>query len=123
MRLDRQPEGLESANQRILVDPGERIEVRLRPAAGNGTIVVRADDGGVINGRSLRPQVELSAEAPSFTFAPGGHRGLYTVTISRGKELQVLEFWVGNEAPTGRPGPQRVITLPTNLVTEGSEPR
>ncbi|MCC7073297.1 MAG: hypothetical protein IT383_18415 [Deltaproteobacteria bacterium] len=112
---------LESANRRVLLVPGEHIEIRLRPSTSGAAVTVRADDGGVINGLQLQPQVELPAATTSFAFAAGGHRGLYTVTITRGDELQILEAWVGNEAPTGRAGPPRQIELPRNIVADTSE--
>jgi len=74
---------LESANRRLLLAPGERIEVQLHPSTSTSAVTVRADDGGVINGLQRQTQVELPTNTTSFSFTAGGHRGLYTVTVTR----------------------------------------
>jgi hypothetical protein len=112
---------LESANRRVLLEPGERIEVQLHPSTSKSAVTVRADDGGAINGLQRQTQVELPTNTTSFSFTAGGHRGLYTVTVTRGDDVQILETWVGSEAPTGRAGPPRHIELPRNIVAETSE--
>ncbi len=82
---------------------------------------MRADDGGKINGSTLGPELTLAPGTTSFTFVPGLHRGLYSVSVTRGTNFQVLEFWVGHEATQGHAGPPRQIRPPERLVAVGDE--
>ena len=108
------------ATERVYLVPNEAVRVPLNRAALSAAapVVLRADHGGVLEGRALSPQVELPAGAEAFTFHAGGHRGRYTVSVSQGLHSETLEFWVGEEPPRGRPGPARVFTAPSNISAD-----
>lgn len=104
------------ATERVYLAPGEAVRVPLnrKMLAAGSPVVLRADHGGVLEGRALSPQVELPAGADSFTFHAGGHRGRYTVSVSQAARSETLEFWVGEEPPRGLPGPPRTFTAPAD---------
>jgi len=108
------------ATERVYLRANDQVRVPLNRSSlrTDRPVVLRADNGGVIDGRSLSPQVELSGDAAAFSFHVGPHRGLYTVTVSQGPRTETLEFWVGEPSPVGRAGPPRTITSPASLSTE-----
>lgn len=107
------------ADQRIQLNPNETVEVRLdrREVDPSRPLTIRADDGGVIDGRNLQSEVLFAAGAipQSFTFTLGKDRGLYVVSIIQGDYIERLEFWAGAPLPKGAAGPQRNITPPEVL--------
>lgn len=108
------------ATERVYLRANDQVRIPLNRAAllADSPIILRADNGGVIDGQALSPQVELPTDAASFIFHVGAHRGLYSVTVSQGSRTETLEFWVGEPTPVGQPGPVRTITPPAALSAE-----
>lgn len=104
-----------ASDRRILLSPNERVVIRLNAAEVNHSapVVLRADNGGLINGRPLSPQVTLKSPELSFAFQAGADRGLYSVSVQQaGHDTETIEFWVGIESPRGAPGPVRQFPAP-----------
>jgi len=96
---------------RILVERNEVLKIRLMLNGfdANRPIRIDADNGGSLN-RKLGPLVlQPSGEDIEFQYAIGGHKGRYTLLITQGHRQELLEFRVGPEPPTGKPGPVRVF--------------
>ena len=103
-------------DRRIQLNPNETVEIILprHLITGSLPVTIRSEDGGVVDGRDLTPEMTFeSGHIPeSFRYTVGRHRGLYVVSIYYGQEIQRLEFWAGEPLPLGKPGPSRNITPP-----------
>jgi len=117
--IRRDAEGHETSedvtDRRILLKRNERVIVQLTHAqiSGNTPVVLRADNGGLIEDRAKSPEVTIdpTGEGATFAFQAGGDRGLYTVSVAQeGRDVQIIEFWVGDESPRGAAGPERHFT-------------
>lgn len=86
------PRPVHPASERVYLGAGEAVRIPLSrmASASRSPVVLRADHGGVLEGASLSPQVEIPADAASFTFQAGEHRGLYTVSVSTGTRTEIL---------------------------------
>lgn len=95
--------------ERISLLPGEtvRLQVALISAAPGHAFTVETGHGGNINGTRGLAAVTPRNGRIEFTFSAGGHRGKYPVFIYQGNRQEVLDFFVGDEAPTGQAGPAR----------------
>jgi hypothetical protein len=109
-----------ASDRRTLLAANERVEIELDPASFDTTspVILRADNGGLLDDQPLRPQMTLApSDGPRrFAFRAGGYPGRYTVEVRQGSSFETLEFWVGPPKPLGRAGPARQISLPSNLV-------
>ncbi len=106
---------------RILAQPGETFSIQLAVSNGKPSepLRVSAEMGGVIDGkRGPFERKQLGTTPVNLTFAVGKARGRYLLEVRNGHESKFLEFWVGEEPPQGKSGPQRSFTAPTNLATE-----
>lgn len=105
----------EGETGRILASPGESFNVRLslKNTTATNALRVSAGMGGLIDGRGT-PLVRQRLGDPnlSLTFTVGTTRGRYLLEMQIGQETKFLEFWVGDEAPQGKPGPQRTFAAP-----------
>lgn|GEM_PF-6171324 len=103
-------------DRRIQLNPNETVEIILPKhlITGSLPVTIRSEDGGVVDGRSLTPEMTFeSGHIPeSFHYTVGRHRGLYVVSIYYGQTIERLEFWAGEPLPQGKPGPSRNITPP-----------
>jgi len=63
-------------------------------------IAVQAEDGGLLLGESAQGQIALDAQCRApVRFKVSAYDGMHRVTLRRGGESRVLEFWVGAEPP------------------------
>ena len=108
-------------DRRIQLNPNETVEIVLPKHLLNSTlpVTIRSEDGGVVDGRSLSPEMTFeSGHIPeSFHYTVGRHRGLYVVSIYYDQTIERLEFWAGEPLPLGEPGPSRNITPPERQET------
>jgi hypothetical protein len=64
------------------------------------TIVVEAKDGGNFGGEALAQILKLDEQRRvAFTFHADTQPGIYRVSLRRGAEEAVLNFWVGEQLP------------------------
>lgn len=64
------------------------------------SIRVQAEDGGLLQGRAAQGSVAVGSDhRASVAFQTAANDGLYRVTLRRGGECRVLQFWVGPEPP------------------------
>ena len=103
-------------DRRIQLNPNDTVEIVLPKHLLNSTlpVTIRSEDGGVVDGRDLTPEMTFEAGhiPEAFRYTVGRHRGLYVVSIYYGQEIQRLEFWAGEPLPQGMPGPSRNIVPP-----------
>jgi hypothetical protein len=109
--LDQSIYTLESAEERIYLNANETASVHVHLSQANGIVRLRAPEGGLIEGRrtlefdTTQQGAQQGADI-SVTFDPGDDTGAFHVEISDDRTSEtVAEFWVGPEAPLGRPGP------------------
>lgn len=71
------------------------------PGANPGDVIdVETEDGGLLQGAGSQGTVVVnSARRAPVDYRAGGQDGLYRVTLRRGGETRVLEFWVGRPPP------------------------
>jgi hypothetical protein len=98
---------LGSSDERIYLNANESASVGVQLSPGNGVVRLRAPEGGSINGqRKIEIDTDQQGRNLSFTFNPGNDTGAFYIEISDNRTTEtVAEFWVGPEAPLGRPGP------------------
>jgi hypothetical protein len=89
--------------QRIYVQPSEQIPVQVAYPEGNPgeTVTIEAEDSGRVVG--TKGWVSLGRldeqRALSFVFQVSDNLGTHRVLLRRGRDVKVLDFWVGNELP------------------------
>jgi len=77
-----------------------RALVPFPSAAPNELIGVQAEDGGMLQGEASKGTVTVDAERrAAILFQAAAGDGLYRITLRRGGENRVLEFWVGPQPP------------------------
>lgn len=93
--------------ERLCLAPKDKVVIRFKFEKARGSVSARvsAEDGGVINGKKGSVFIP-SLGTPEIEFAVGGHRGRYTLRVEQGDQLQIIEFWVGEEIPQGQAGPK-----------------
>lgn len=101
----------------IKVSPNESLDIAFTlPSELAGKIVqIRADNGGVIKGGkdgAFQVLTEGKNSVLNFTYILGKPVGRYSLKIKAPGFLQILEFWVGKEPPTGQPGPALKFSAP-----------
>lgn len=87
---------------RVLVAPSALIAVEVGfPGAMSGeTLPMQNEDGGTFASGVSEGQTIVGDDGRArFEFRTAPHDGLNRVTLRRGGESRVLEFWVGPEAP------------------------
>ena len=87
---------------RVLVAPSTLVVVDLPfPGAVPGEVLpIQAEDGGTLVAGVNVGQTTVGDDGRArFEFRSAPHDGLNRVTLRRGGESRVLEFWVGPEAP------------------------
>jgi hypothetical protein len=87
---------------RVLVAPSALIKVDLPffGAAAGEALAIQTEDGGALVSGVADGRVLISEGSRArFDFRAAAHDGLNRVTLRRGGETRVLEFWVGPEAP------------------------
>jgi hypothetical protein len=87
---------------RVLVGPSALIVVDLPffGAAAGETLAIQAEDGGALVSGVEEGRVVIAEDSRArFEFRAAAYDGLNRVTLRRGGEIRVLEFWVGPEAP------------------------
>lgn len=99
--------------ERLHVDPNESLHIRvaLKGFDANRPVLIEADNGGSLN-RRVGPLALLPGSedgAVEFDYAIGGSKGRYTLFISQGDRQELLEFYAGQEPPTGQSGPPMVF--------------
>lgn len=101
---------LGSADDRTRIKPKEAVFLNLtlnRDKARHGKVRVHAPNGGLLNQQTRHLEADLPSEGKSldFEFTAGESPGRYTVEVSQDDATKTLEFWVGEEPPSGKPGP------------------
>jgi len=87
---------------RVLVNAEALITARVPfPDAQLGeSIAVQAEDGGQIVGGGTTGSTTIAADGEALVeFRAAAFEGMNRVTVRRGAETRVLEFWVGAEPP------------------------
>ncbi len=82
----------------ILVRPQTLVGVEVFYIAGlaNEAVTLIAMEGGTFgNGKTTQDLPLDSLKRASFRFAAGSGRGLYRVSVRKGTDVKLLEFWVG----------------------------
>jgi len=76
------------------------VEVFFRNAIEGEAVVIGAEDGGKFEGdkRAIAEALEKNGRV-AFTFHVLDHPGTYRVSLRRGAETKVLDFWVGPDMP------------------------
>jgi hypothetical protein len=103
---------LGSSDDRIKIAPEETAVVDLKLNQGQGKIRIEAPNGGLINRDRANLEVDPMPVEQSlrFDFTPGRDPGRYTIEVSQGNSKETLEFWVGEESPVGKSGPNLRFT-------------
>lgn len=84
---------------RLLLENSSEIQARVFfPDALSGEqILIFSEDGGLFKGQALSGQVVVdNAHSVSFRFQPLKFDGLYRISLYRGGERRILQFWVGS---------------------------
>ena len=93
---------------------GEKVKIRLPVGyvLADGDITITALNGGSINsaGKELKIAGKAS-ELIDVEFEPTVGRGRYLIEITQAGRSETVEFWAGEEPPSGAAGPARVINL------------
>lgn len=105
-----EPYALGSEDDRTRLYPKEAVALSLkinRDKDRKGKVRVVAPNGGQLNRQNKHLEADLPGEGKTldFEFMPGDGPGRYTVEVSHGAATKTLEFWVGDEPPVGKPGP------------------
>ncbi len=80
------------------VRPQTLVGVEIIYTAGlvNEAVALTALEGGTFgNGKTTQDVTLDSLKRASFSFAAGSGRGLYRVSVRKGTDVKLLEFWVG----------------------------
>lgn len=91
--------------RRVYVKGQETIPVEVNyPEAREGErVLVSVEDGGRLDNGRLAKLVTLGADrSAGFRFETGDHPGLYRVSLSKGPETRLLQFWVGDPPPVSQ---------------------
>lgn len=86
----------------IRVQPGQQVGVTVAYPEGQPgqRIVAAVEDGGLLqDGERVLPMQLDSQQAVTFNFTAGEARGIYRVTLRRGTETKMLQFWAGEPLP------------------------
>jgi hypothetical protein len=94
-------------DSRVKLDPKESISIDLTFTAADGIVRLAAPNGGTINNSRGAAQIDIAKQGRNHqvAFAVGSNAGRYTLEISHGNRTKTIEFWVGPEPPSGKPGP------------------
>lgn len=87
---------------RVLIPPSVAViaSVPFPDAAPGESIRVQAEDGGLLEGLAEAGKVTIDAQRfAQFEFRAPAHDGMHRVTLRRGGEQRIVEFWVGAEPP------------------------
>ena len=87
---------------RVRVQPQEKIPVTISYPGGvaGETVVIQAEDGGQFEDGGMAREVQLDAQRTlAFLFQVTNEPGEHRVTLRKGNDVKVLEFWVGEELP------------------------
>ncbi len=72
------------------------VEVIYTAGQANQAVSLTALEGGTFgNGKTTQDLTLDSLKKASFSFAAGSGRGLYRVSVRKGADIKILEFWVG----------------------------
>lgn len=88
--------------QRTYIQPKATVPVQVAFPLGEPgqTVVLEAKDGGTFDGEDLAKVVKLDDQRRlAFAFHADSQPGIYRVSMRRGSEEKVLNFWVGNPPP------------------------
>jgi hypothetical protein len=88
--------------QRTYIQPKETLPVEVVFPQGEPgqTVVLEAKDGGTFDDKKLAQVAKLDAQRRlAFTFHADRQPGIYRVSMRRGSEEKVLNFWVGDPPP------------------------
>jgi hypothetical protein len=110
-----EPYVLGSEDDRTRLRPREAVGLSLkinREKNRKGKLRVLAPNGGLLDRQNKPLEADLPGEGKTldFDFMPGDSPGRYTVEISQDEATKTLEFWVGDEPPVGKPGPNLTFT-------------
>jgi hypothetical protein len=82
--------------------PARPVDVRVNypQLLAGDTVIVQAQDGGRLPGgrQSIEAKVD-AARTINFVFEPGVEHGLYRVTLVKGADTKILDFWAGQPLP------------------------
>lgn len=100
---------IDSEFRRVYAHPNETlmVSVSLKNAHAEQGILVETGHGGNINGGRGVASLIGREGTIEFKFSAGAHRGKYPVFIYQGNRQEMLDFYVGDEAPAGQAGPAR----------------
>ena len=77
-----------------------KLEVIYPSGQADQKVTLTALEGGTLgNGLETQDLTLDSLKTASFTFATGAGRGLYRVSVLKGTDEKILEFWVGEKMP------------------------
>ena len=72
------------------------VDVIYISGQANQAVALTALEGGTFgNGKTTQDLTLDSLKKASFSFAAGSGRGLYRVSVRKGADIKILEFWVG----------------------------
>lgn len=92
--------------ERVYLQPREKASVSLTwPEAQPGDkVVMEVEDGGELdNGKALQQQALDGSGSLQFAFQASQYDGIHRVVLRRGRQMKVLDFWVGPELPLASP--------------------
>lgn len=97
---------------RVNLDRTESVSIDLSFNPGTGRVRIEAPNGGTINNGLGVATIDLAKQGKNHRigFTTGKNLGRYTIEISRGNVTKTMEFWVGPEPPSGKPGPALTFT-------------
>ncbi|MGH7946415.1 MAG: hypothetical protein ACREF9_15605, partial [Opitutaceae bacterium] len=87
---------------RVVIAPAAVIaaSVPFPDAQPGEQLAIQAEDGGVFVTGGAEARVEITPDRQAhFQFQTSANDGLHRVTLRRGGESRVLQFWVGPEVP------------------------
>lgn len=86
--------------RRVRTEPGVPVPVEVSyPSASAGTeVVVAVQHGGSLKGGAPAEVLKLDElRRARFTYTVGGEPGLFHVTVRKGSDVKILDFWAGPE--------------------------
>lgn len=97
---------VESSEEQVGLDTNETASVNIQLSTKDNTVLVRAPQGGLIDGER---EVELTPDESgniAFTFDPQDDAGVFYIEVSDSQRIEVAtEFRVGPQPEQGEPGP------------------
>ena len=84
----------------VVAQKSIKVEVIYPAGQANESVTLKALEGGNLgNGQGTKDVTLDNLKTATFYFTTGSGRGLYRVAVSKGADVKIVEFWVGEKLP------------------------